>query len=202
MWERTHDDVVIEEVDLTKDEGLMRKSRLLHSPFSAMIREPRTITGSAMQTYRPSPRNANSPQDINKTETNAEFLLSMQRKSPQVKVPLDFELQLPNDRSFYRKSPAARFAKENGDLSLERLHPSKQINRKIKMQDSFTRIVPGYCHQARSGFTSAASHYLHPLYKETVDRTPITHISRDFTLKKSANKEYHEDIVRLGKFGP
>ena len=75
---------------------------------------------------------------------------------------MDFELQLRNDRSFYKNSPVARFTKENGDLSKERLRPSKLINRKLKMMDSFTRVLPGYHHEAHTGYTSAVSHKLHP----------------------------------------
>ena len=50
-------------------------------------------------------------------QTNSEFLLNSSRVSPKVKLSKDWELQLPNDRSFYQKSPVARFAKQNGDFS-------------------------------------------------------------------------------------
>lgn len=70
------------------------------------------------------------------------------------------------------------------------------------MADSFTRILPGYQHLPKSNYTTAASHSLHPLYKESVDRTPITEISRELTKKKDIFKNYNEDIVKLGKFGP
>lgn len=117
----------IDEVDLMKSTEMSKRT----SPFLAIHMEPRrTIGGSALQTYKPSPRNQLV---VNKTQTNAEFLMSYSRASPQVKVPKDFELHLPNDRSFYQKSPVARFSKENGDFSTKKLRPSKLINRKLRM---------------------------------------------------------------------
>ena len=70
------------------------------------------------------------------------------------------------------------------------------------MHDSFTRVVPSYCHVASTGFTAAHSHKMHPEYKETVDRTPMVEIDRAFTKKNDTQKTYREDIKRLGKFGP
>ena len=100
------------------------------------------------------------------------------------------------------KSPVARFAKENGDLSTERLQPSKLFHRKLKMIDSFTRVVPSYKHVPKSGYTSAVSHYLHPLIKESVDNRPIAEINRDFTHKMDLQKNEYEAKYKLGKFGP
>ena len=51
------------------------------------------------------------------------------------------------------------------------------------MMDSFTRVLPGYNHEARTGYTTAISHKLHPEYKESIDHTPITEINRAFTKK-------------------
>ena len=90
---------------------------------------------------------------------------------------------MPNDRSFYQKSPVARFTKENGDLSAERLKPSKLINRKLKMHDSFTRVLPAYSHEQRSGYTSSLTHKLYPEFKQSVDKTPMHEINRAFTKK-------------------
>ena len=70
------------------------------------------------------------------------------------------------------------------------------------MMDSFTRVVPSYRHEPKSGYTSAVSHKLHPLYKESVDHTPVTEIDRNFTHKKDIHKNYFEDVTKLGKFGP
>jgi len=112
----------------------------------------------------------------------------------------DFQLKLANDRSFYSRSPVARFTKENGDLSPDR-YPSKHINRRLKMQDSFTRVLPAYAHAPVSCYTGSASHKLHPIYRQSVDRKPAADIDRRYTHKFDPFKEYTEEVLKMGTFG-
>ena len=54
---------------------------------------------------------------------------------------------LPNDRDYYTRSPAAKHALKDGSLNPEKTFFSRTINRKLKMQDTFTKVFPSYNHE-------------------------------------------------------
>lgn len=83
-------------------------------------------------------------------------------RSPfKAKIPEEWESSPLNDRVHYNACPAVKHSQRKGDFSPDR-YRTRTFNRKMKMVDSFTRILPGYDHQPSSCYTNAASHVLHP----------------------------------------
>lgn len=89
------------------------------------------------------------------------------------RIPNDWEGSPLNDRVHYNRSPAVKHSNQKGDFSPER-YRTRTFNRKLKMADSFTRILPGYDHVPSSCYTYAASHVLHPEYMKSIEDMPIT----------------------------
>jgi hypothetical protein len=77
------------------------------------------------------------------------------------RIPDNWEASPLNDRAYYNKSPAVRHSEKRGDFSPDKFM-TRTFNRKLRMKDSFTRILPAYNHQPSSCYTNAASHILHP----------------------------------------
>ena len=57
----------------------------------------------------------------------------------------NWEAQLMNDREYYAKSPVAKFAISRGDISAEKFL-SRTFNRRLRMADTFTKVLPTYEH--------------------------------------------------------
>ena len=57
----------------------------------------------------------------------------------------NWERALPNKQRHYENSPVAVHTSRNGDLSPDR-YAARTFNRKMKMRDTFTRILPNYSH--------------------------------------------------------
>ena len=83
----------------------------------------------------------------------------------------------PNDRSYYTNSPVAKYVLKEESLDQERRHLfSRTINRKLKMQDTFTRVFPSYLHAQQSIFKiyRPLSQVLH-IYPERGEDGKATH---------------------------
>jgi|TARA_B110000977_G_scaffold161356_1_gene206240 hypothetical protein len=106
-----------------------------------------------------------------------------------------------NDREFYYKSPAVKHSTMRGDFSPDK-YMTRTFNRKLKMHDSFTRVLPSYNHVQNSCYTTAQSHYLHPQYKKDILYKPMTDIDRRYTHKHDFIKNYSESMYKLGVFAP
>ena len=77
-----------------------------------------------------------------------------------------------NDREFYVKSPAAKFAVQRGDISPEKFL-SRTFNRRLRMADTFTKILPTYNHFPNTCYIKSYSHTFHPLFKEDNEGKPV-----------------------------
>ena len=60
-------------------------------------------------------------------------------------IPLDWEGYPANDRGHYLKSPLVRHSIQRGDFDTTR-YKSRTFNRRLRMQDTFTKLVPTYNH--------------------------------------------------------
>ena len=145
----------------------------------------KAIYKDEMQTYTSNP--------IQKTRNN---------RSPfATRIPDEWESSPLNDRSHYNRSPAVKHANKKGDFSPDR-YRTRTFNRKMKMVDSFTRILPAYDHVPNTCYTKAATHVLHPHYQTSIEETPMHEIDRTHTHKFDPIKDYSESMYKLGVFAP
>ena len=66
----------------------------------------------------------------------------------------------------------ARFQIETGKLSPEKFM-TRTFNRKMKMSDTFTRILPSYNHIDKTCYTKAASHDFHCNFEKSLEGIPM-----------------------------
>ena len=83
------------------------------------------------------------------------------RRSREISLNGDYNLKPMNDRAFYLNSPAAISIVDNKIFTEDR-YASKTNNRKLKIKDTFTNILPGYVHKKNSCFVKPISHSVHP----------------------------------------
>ena len=99
-----------------------------------------------------------------KLNTSSALSRHADARSPfNTKIPGDWESSPRNDRAHYNACPAVKHSEKKGDFSPEAYH-TRTFNRKMKMVDSFTRILPGYDHIANSCYTNSATHVMHPTF--------------------------------------
>ena len=79
---------------------------------------------------------------------------------------------------------------------------TRTFNRKMKMGDSFTRVLPRYNHVKNSCYQPSATHALHPHYRKDILSLPMTDIDRRYTHKQDFIKNYSESMYKLGVFAP
>lgn len=58
----------------------------------------------------------------------------------------NFEKRSLNTLVNYNASPAVKRARQDGSLDPVQTHFNKTFNRKLKMRDTFTKILPSYSH--------------------------------------------------------
>ena len=110
---------------------------------------------------------------------------------------------MPNEGLNYSLSPSARHAQQDG--SLEELHShtfSSTINRKIKMRDTFTKVLPSYNHNEPTVFSMHKPHsHQNIVYPRRNDDGRITYqINREHTHKKDQMKDYNESMYKIKDF--
>ena len=113
----------------------------------------------------------------------------------------NWERSLLNKQKHYENSPIAIHSSRNGDLSPDR-YAARTFNRKMKMRDTFTRILPNYSHLKNSCYQKAASHILHERYDRDLEDKPAHKIERIYTKKFDHMKVYSEEMRKLGSFAP
>ena len=113
----------------------------------------------------------------------------------------NWERALPNKQKYFENSPVAVHSHRNGDLSPDR-YAARTFNRKMKMRDTFTRILPNYSHIKTSCYQKAASHILHQNWEKNLEDKPMHNISRVHTKKFDPMKVYSEEMRKLGTFAP
>ena len=60
---------------------------------------------------------------------------------------------------------------------------TRTFNRKMKMKDTFTRILPSYNHVENTCFTKATSHDFHVRFEKSLEGKPIQEIDRTYNHK-------------------
>ena len=129
---------------------------------------------------------------------NYTFTSSIFNKS---NIPQEWEQHPLNDRKIYLESPAAKFSRSKGDFSQERFM-TRTFNRKMKMQDTFTKIIPLYEHVPRSCKIPSYSHHIHPEFKKDIMGNPFSKQTRENNHKFDPIKTYNEEMLKLGTFAP
>ena len=84
----------------------------------------------------------------------------------------DWEAQPMNDRNYYLESPVAKFSRTRGDFSEDKFI-SRTFNRRMRMKDTFTNVIPLYTHEPRTCYISPYSHFIHPKYKKDILGQPL-----------------------------
>ena len=74
-------------------------------------------------------------------------------------------------------------------------YANKVTNRKLKIQDSFTKIYPTYTHEPRTCYTKAASHIMHPKHETSKSMNYYNH-------KMDPMKEYAESMFAMKALAP
>jgi hypothetical protein len=69
------------------------------------------------------------------------------------------EGNLPYNNTNYSMSPAAKRALVDGSLDPNQTHFCRISNRKLKMRDTFTKIMPTYNHGEPSALAETHSHW-------------------------------------------
>jgi len=106
-----------------------------------------------------------------------------------------------NDRPHYLGSPAAKFSKTRGDFSEDRFM-SRTFNRRLRMRDTFTNIIPMYNHVPNTCYIPPYSHFIHPSHKRDIMNRPLKHVPKDNNHKFDEMKVYNEEMLKLLTFAP
>tara|TARA_B110000503_G_C6842997_1_gene287626 strand:+ start:131 stop:583 length:453 start_codon:yes stop_codon:yes gene_type:complete len=107
---------------------------------------------------------------------------------------------LPNEGLNYSLSPAARHADRDGSIEpLFRHTFSTTFNRKLKMRDTFTKVIPLYNHNEPTTFYSnkPVSHLKHVYPKRNDDGRITYQIDRANTHKVDQMKDYNESMYKI-----
>ena len=81
--------------------------------------------------------------------------------SPKAEDPEAFECRLRNQDGNYGLSAAAKRARQDGSLDPSQTFFNRTFNRKLKMRDTFTKILPTYTHGAATTYIPSATHSQH-----------------------------------------
>ena len=105
-------------------------------------------------------------QVFNRTMREAQALIQKNQyheceMSPDAKDSRNFEKRLPNDDYNYALSPAAKRARQDGSLDPSQTFQNRTFNRKLKMRDTFSKIMPTYTHGQPTTYAPSATHALH-----------------------------------------
>ena len=99
-------------------------------------------------------------------------------------------------------SPAAKRAMIDGSLDPTQTHMCRISNRKLKMRDTFTKIMPTYNHGEPSALSTTHSHWNFQYQddqkvNENLPGQSLHSIPRRHTHKKDFMKEYHESMLKI-----
>ncbi len=79
---------------------------------------------------------------------------------------------------------------------------SRTFNRRMKMGDTFTKILPSYNHVNETCMQPPFSHKVHPrIHTDDLGRT-FDKFPREWNRKFDPIKTYSEEMYRLGTFAP
>ena len=116
-------------------------------------------------------------------------------------IPTNWESADMNNQDYYLASPVAKFVRTRGDFSEDR-HMSRTFNRRLRMRDTFTSIIPLYKHEPKTCYTATYTHSVFPEYKEDITGKPLGKVSRQYNHKFDPIKVYNEEMLKLRDFAP
>ena len=116
-------------------------------------------------------------------------------------IPNDWEYAPMNDRQFYKDSPVAKFVKSRGDFSEDK-HLSRTFNRRLRMRDTFTSIIPMYTHVPRTCYMPTVTHTVFPEFKKDITGKPFAKAPRPYNHRMDQIKVYNEEMLKLREFAP
>ena len=116
-------------------------------------------------------------------------------------ITQNWEAQLMNDREYYATSPVAKFTQARGDLDSTQ-YLSRTFNRRLKMRDTFTNVIPLYNHEANTCYKPTHSHTTHERFHTSVDAQPAYKVNKKYFHKMDRIKDYSEEMLNLGVFAP
>ena len=106
-----------------------------------------------------------------------------------------------NDREYYAKSPVAKFAISRGDISADKFL-SRTFNRRLRMADTFTKVLPTYEHVPKTCYQKSYSHKYHPAICTDDEGKPLAKKDREYFHRMDQIKTYNEEMMKLGVFAP
>ena len=106
-----------------------------------------------------------------------------------------------NDREHYHRSPAAKFSIARGDFDPTQ-YMSRTFNRRMRMRDTFTQILPTYNHVDRTCMIPTFSHTRHEPFSKGLIDEPIYKVKKEYNHRMDRIKDYNEEMQKLGVFAP
>ena len=120
-------------------------------------------------------------------------------KPLQVEIPKDFHKKALYNSPHYDDSPVAKHQERTGVTSMD-AYAGRINNRKLKMKDSFTRVLPAYRHEKKSAYENTISHVGYPKYERDLEGKPIHEVDRSFNHKFDRMKSIQEEQYKMGPF--
>ena len=79
---------------------------------------------------------------------------------------------------------------------------SRTINRRLRMRDTFTNILPTYNHEPKTCYIPSFAHHKHSHFVEDMEGRPFNDPNKLYYHKMDEIKTYNESMARLGPFAP
>lgn len=106
-----------------------------------------------------------------------------------------------NDRGHYLKSPSLKHSIQRGDFDQTK-YKSRTFNRRLRMGDTFTKMVPTYNHVSTSCSIPSFTHYSHPDLPYDILGKHISEKDMSLHHKMDAIKVYNEEMLKMPNFAP
>ena len=116
----------------------------------------------------------------------------------------DWEQSPMNTSKYYLKSPVYIHTKQSGFLDkTQDKFLSRTFNRRLKMADTFTKIVPSYEHVPRTCYNiDSHMHHVFKEHKRDSEGIPLSKVSKINNHRMDEIKNYSEEMYKLGPFAP
>ena len=115
-----------------------------------------------------------------------------------VAIPKDFHKQALYNSPHYDDSPVAKHKERTDEISAA--YAGRINNRKLKLKDSFTRVLPGYRHEKKSAYENTISHSAYQKHERDLEGKPIHEVDRSFTHKFDKMKSIQEQQDKIRPF--
>lgn len=116
-------------------------------------------------------------------------------------IPHDWEAHPMNDRPHYIKSPQLKHSMNRGDFDSQ-MHMSRTFNRRMRMQDTFTKLLPSYNHVQNSCYIPSYTHHKHPEWPYDILGNHVSKKDMSMHHKFDEIKIYNEEMLKMPNFAP